>query len=30
MINDDLRKAITEIEKGLVDANLGGGVYKKG
>ena len=28
-MKDDLRKAITEIEKGLVDANLGGGVYKK-
>ncbi len=29
MSNIDLKKAITEIEKGLIDANLGGDVYKK-
>lgn len=29
MNNVDLKKAITEIEKGLIDANLGGDVYKK-
>jgi len=29
MHNDDLKKAITEIENGLVDAELGGLVYKK-
>ncbi len=27
--NDDLKKAITEIKNGLIDANLGGHVYKK-
>ena len=27
--DDDLRKAVDEIENGLVDANLGGNVYKK-
>lgn len=27
--NDDLKKAIAEIQKGLIDANLGGHVYKK-
>lgn len=27
--DDDLRKAVVEIENGLVDANLGGNVYKK-
>ncbi len=27
--DDDLRRAITEIENGLCDANLGGCVYKK-
>ncbi len=29
MSNADLKKAITEIQKGLIDANLGGDVYKK-
>jgi len=29
MTNTDLKKAITEIQKGLIDANLGGDVYKK-
>ena len=29
MSNDDLKNAITEIKNGLVDANLGGHVYKK-
>lgn len=29
MSNDDLKKAIAEIQKGLIDANLGGNVYKK-
>ena len=29
MSNTDLKKAIAEIEKGLVNANLGGHVYKK-
>lgn len=29
MSNTDLKKAIAEIEKGLVDATLGGHVYKK-
>ena len=29
MGNDDLKKAITEINKGVIDANLGGHVYKK-
>ena len=29
MSNTDLKKAVTEIQKGLVDANLGGDVYKK-
>jgi hypothetical protein len=27
--DDDLKKAVSEIENGLVDANLGGNVYKK-
>lgn len=27
--DDDLKKAIAEIENGLCDANLGGNVYKK-
>jgi hypothetical protein len=27
--DDDLKKAVIEIENGLVDANLGGSVYKK-
>ncbi len=27
--NDDLIRAVTEIENGLCDANLGGNVYKK-
>ncbi len=27
--DDDLKKAILEIENGLIDANLGGNVYKK-
>jgi len=27
--DDDLRKAVLEIENGLCDANLGGNVYKK-
>ena len=27
--DDDLKKAILEIENGLVEANLGGNVYKK-
>ena len=27
--DDDLKKAISEIENGLCDANLGGNVYKK-
>ena len=29
MSDDDLKKAISEIEKGLVNANLGGNVYKQ-
>jgi hypothetical protein len=29
LADDDLRKAIVEIEQGLIDANLGGNVYKK-
>ena len=29
MSNNDLKKAIAEIKKGLIDANLGGHVYKK-
>jgi len=29
MSNADLKKTITEIQKGLIDANLGGDVYKK-
>ncbi len=29
MSNDDLKNAITEIQQGLIDANLGGHVYKK-
>jgi hypothetical protein len=29
LADDDLRKAIAEIEQGLIDANLGGNVYKK-
>jgi hypothetical protein len=29
MSNDDLKKAVSEIQKGLIDANLGGHVYKK-
>jgi len=29
MTNADLKKAMTEIQKGLLDANLGGDVYKK-
>lgn len=27
--DDDLKKAVLEIESGLIDANLGGNVYKK-
>jgi len=27
--DDDLKKTILEIENGLIDANLGGNVYKK-
>ncbi len=27
--DDDLKKSIIEIENGLIDANLGGNVYKK-
>ena len=29
LADDDLRKTIVEIEQGLIDANLGGNVYKK-
>ncbi len=29
MSDEDLKKAITEMQKGLIDANLGGGVFKK-
>ena len=29
MTDDDLKKAIAEIQIGLIDANLGGDVYKK-
>ncbi len=29
MSDDDLKKAIAEIQIGLIDANLGGDVYKK-
>ena len=29
MSNEDLKKAIAEIQIGLIDANLGGDVYKK-
>ena len=29
MSDDDLKKAIAEIQTGLIDANLGGDVYKK-
>lgn len=29
MHNDDLKKAINEVENGLIDAELGGFVYKK-
>ncbi len=29
LTDDDLKKAILEIENGLIDANLGGHVYKK-
>ncbi len=29
MSDDDLKQAISEIEKGLIDANLGGNVYKQ-
>ncbi|POZ51289.1 type II toxin-antitoxin system RelE/ParE family toxin [Methylovulum psychrotolerans] len=29
IIDDDLKKAVFEIENGLCDANLGGHVYKK-
>jgi hypothetical protein len=29
IVDDDLRRAIHEIESGLVDADLGGGVYKQ-
>lgn len=27
--DDELRQAVTEMEAGLIDADLGGGVFKK-
>ncbi len=29
LTDEDLKKAVLEIENGLIDANLGGNVYKK-